>query len=104
MADFKSTATRQIGSTPVTIHSASADTVVVGVSASNIYGSELPINIMHKRSSINTYILRDFRVGPGETKELMQGNKIVLQSGDELLAQTSLADGFDTVVSVLEGV
>lgn len=104
MADFKSTATRNVGDTATTIHTAASDTVVVGLNASNIYGSELPLDVIHKRGSNNTYILKNFRVGPGQSEEVMQGNKIVLQASDELLAETSLANGFDIVVSVLEGV
>lgn len=104
MADFKSTATRSIGNTSTVIHTAISDSVVVGLASVNVYGSELPIDIIHRRGSDSTYILRQFRVGPGKSEELMKGNKIVLQAGDELLAQTSVAAGFDTMVSVLEGV
>lgn len=104
MADFKSTATRNLGASPTTIHTATAGTVVIGLSAVNVYGSELPIDIFHKRGSNNTYLLQQFRVGPGKTEELMRGNKIVLESGDELVAETAVADGFDILVSVLESV
>lgn len=104
MAAFKSTATRNLGATPTTIHAAISGTVVIGLSAANIYGSELPIDVWHKRLSNQTRILQQFRVGPGETKELMQGNKIVLEAGDELVASTAVANGFDILVSVLESV
>jgi hypothetical protein len=104
MADFKSTATRDLGTSETTIHAATAGTVVIGLSAANKYGSELPIDILHKRGPNTTYILQQFRVGPGETEELMRGNKIVLESGDELVAVTAVADGFDILVSVLESV
>lgn len=104
MATFKSTATRNLGASATTIHTASAGTVVIGLSAANVYSSELPIDVWHKRGSNQTKILQQFRIGPGETKELMQGNKIVLEAGDELVASTALANGFDLLVSVLEGV
>ena len=104
MAAFKSTATRGLGATPTVIHTASAGTVVIGLSAANIYGSELPIDILHKRGSNSTYVLKQYRVGPGKTEELMRGNKIVLESGDELVAVTAVGSGFDLLVSVLENV
>lgn len=104
MAAFKSTATRDLGQSSTTIHTAGSGTVVIGLSASNIYGSELPIDVWHRRGSNNTMILQQYRVGPGQTEELMRGNKIVLEAGDQLMASTAVANGFDILVSVLEGV
>lgn len=104
MATFTSTATRNLGQAVTVIHTATTGTVVIGLNAANVYQTELPIDVWHKRGSNSTYILKQFRVGPGETEELMKGNKIVLQAGDQLTASTALADGFDILVSVLEGV
>lgn len=104
MATFKCIATRNLGQAVTVIHTAPSGTVVIGLSASNIYGSELPIDVSHKRSSNVTKILKQFRVGPGKTEELMRGNKIVLEAGDQLVASTALANGFDILLSVLEGV
>lgn len=104
MSTFKSTATRNLGTAPTTIYTAISGTVVIGLNAANVCPTELPISIWHRRSAADTYILKEFRVGPGETEELMRGNKIVLQTGDTLVASTALANGFDLLVSVLEGV
>ena len=104
MSTFKSTATRNLGISPTTIYTAISGTVVIGLNAANVYASELPIDVWHVRSGNNTFILKQFRVGPGETEELMRGNKIVLQTGDTLVASTAIANGFDILVSVLEGV
>lgn len=104
MAAFKSTATRNLGTSPTVIHTAATGTVVIGLNAANVYGSELPIDVWHSRASNNTYILKQNRVGPGETQELMQGNKIVLEAGDTLVASTAVSNGFDILVSVLESV
>ena len=49
-------------------------------------------------------ILQQYRVGPGQTEELMRGNKIVLEAGDQLMASTAVDNGFDILVSVLESV
>lgn len=104
MSTFKSTATRNLGTSPTTIYTAISGTVVIGLNAANVCPTELPISIWHRRGGADTYILKQFRVGPGETEELMRGNKIVLQTGDTLVASTALANGFDLLVSVLEGV
>jgi hypothetical protein len=104
MASFKSTPTRNLGTSTIAIHTAASGTVVIGLSAANKYGSELPINVWHKRGANSTFILQQFRVGPGETEELMRGNKIVLETGDQLTASTAVDNGFDILVSVLESV
>jgi len=104
MASFKSTPTRNLGTSATTIHTAISGTVVIGLNAANIYTSELPIDVWHRRSATDTYILKQRRVGPGATEELMRGNKIVLQAGDTLVASTAVANGFDILVSVLEEV
>lgn len=104
MATFKSTATRNLGISTSTIHTAVSNSVVIGLNAANIYPTELPVSVWHRRAGNNTYIIKEFRVGPGETEELMRGNKIVLQTGDTLQASTAVANGFDILVSVLEGV
>lgn len=104
MAAFKSTPTRNLGNSPTVIHTASTGTVVIGLNAANVYTSELPVDVWHRRSSVDTYILKQRRVGPGATEELMRGNKIVLQAGDTLVASTAIANGFDILVSVLEEV
>lgn len=102
MASFKSTPTRNLGVNATTIHTASSGTVVIGLSAANIYDSELPIDVWLRRASNNTRILQQVRVGPGKTEELMRGNKVVLEAGDLLQASTAVAGGFDILVSVLE--
>jgi len=104
MADYKSTTIRNLGTGPTTIFTAISSTVVIGLSVSNIYQSELPVDLWHKRGTDNTYIFNQTRIGPGETLEVMKGNKVVLQTGDSLVASSKVAGGFDILVSVLEGV
>jgi hypothetical protein len=104
MAAFNVVATKNVGTTPVTIYTATSNTVVIGLNAANIYPSELPIDIWYTRAGDDTYIQKQFRVSPGENNEVMRGNKIVLETGDMLKASTALANGFDILVSVLEGV
>lgn len=104
MASFDSTPTRNLGTTPTTIFTATSPCVIIGINIANVYGSELPIDIWQRRSSNDTYIQKQYRVGPGETEEIMRGNKIVLITGDTLMASTAVNNGFDILVSVLKGV
>jgi len=103
MANFIRTPSINVGNSPVTIFTATSNTVVIGLSIANVYGRTLPVSVWHDDSGSIAYILKNYRVGPGDTEEYMRGNKIVLQTGDTLKAETALANGFDIYVSVLEG-
>ena len=103
MANFVRTPSINVGDSAVTIFTASSNTVVIGLSIANVYGRTLPVSVWHDDSGNVTYILKNLRIGPGKTEEYMKGNKIVLQTGDTLKAETVLPNGFDIYVSVLEG-
>ena len=104
MATFRRVATRNVGTTETTIFTATSKTIVIGLNVANIYGNTLPVSVWHNVSGNNTYLLKNYRVNPGETKEITVGNKVVLQNGDVLKASTALNNAFDIYVSVLEDV
>jgi hypothetical protein len=106
MANFVSTTTRDIGGTPVTIYTAVSKGVVIGINATNIYGSALPLSITHRRSAVDTFFVQNKYVEPAETAALIVGNKLVVEAGDQLLANTytGITGGFDVIISALEGV
>jgi hypothetical protein len=106
MANFTSTTTRDVGGTPVLIYTAGSKGVVIGINVTNIYGSALPVSIIHRRSGVDTFFVQNKYIEPADTASLIAGNKLVVQAGDELLANTytGLSDAFDVIISALEGV
>jgi hypothetical protein len=102
MPSFRRIATRNVGDTDTTIFTATSKTIVIGLNIANIYGNTLPVSVWHTVSGTNTYLLKNYRVNPGETKEVTVGNKVVLQTGDVLKAITVFDNAFDIYVSVLE--
>lgn len=106
MANFTSTTTRDIGGTPTVIYTAGSKGVVIGINVTNIYGSALPVSIIHRRSATDTFFVQDKYVEPAETAALIAGNKLVVEAGDQLLANTytTITNGFDVIISALEGV
>jgi len=53
-------------------------------------------------SDIN--LLRNGKVAGGQSVDPAQGRKCVLLPGDQVMAQSVIANAFDATVSVLEGV
>jgi hypothetical protein len=106
MANFISTTTRDVGGTPVTIYTAGSKGVVIGINVTNIYGSALPVSIIHRRSGVDTFFVQNKYVEPADTAALIAGNKLVVNAGDILLANTfaGITDAFDVIISALEGV
>ena len=106
MANFTSTTTRDVGGTPVTLYTAALKGVVIGINVTNIYGSALPVSIIHRRGGVDTFFVQNKYVEPAETAALIAGNKLVVEAGDILLANTfaGITNAFDVIISALEGV
>ena len=90
------------GSTVFT--STSGKAILIGCNVANKTGGIVPISLSIHKQSGEIYIVKDFRVGNGENAELMKGNKLVLQSGDSLVAKAALDASFDVIASILTGV
>lgn len=106
MANFTSTTTRNIGGSLTVVYTAGDKGVVIGINATNIYRSALPVSITHRRGAVDTFFVEDKYVEPAETAALLTGNKLVVESGDQLLVNTytGITDAFDVIISALEGV
>lgn len=78
--------------------------ILIGCNIANKTNSELPVSLILRKLAGDVYIVKNFRVGPGEKEEVMRGNKLVMAAGDSVIGITAVANGFDIIVSVLEGV
>jgi hypothetical protein len=102
---FKSYAKAGIGTTTVTLLTATQKTIVIGLTISNIYGSTIPITIkLNKPGGISTFIAKAQRIDSGAYMDLMRGNKLVVEAGDTLTAFAGDVNAFDITISALEGV
>lgn len=78
--------------------------IMIGCNVANTTGAILPISLVLRQGDNDVYIVKNLRVGNGESVELMKGNKLVLQNGDQILAITADDNAFDVVASILVGV
>lgn len=107
MATFTNATILNVGTTATTVYAPPVATkaIVIGCSISNKSGGILPIDLWLRTTGPNdNYLLKQFRVGNGETFEMMKGNKLVVLPGQTLMASCPVADSFTIIVSVLEGV
>jgi hypothetical protein len=102
---FKSYAKPNIGTTPVTLLTATQKTIIIGLTVSNIHASVIPITIkLNKPGGISTHIAKAKRVESGTYLDLMLGNKLVVEVGDTLTAFAGDVASIDITISTLEGV
>lgn len=80
-----------------------ATLVVLGVLVSNKTGSSASVDVyLDRNTGDDTYLIRNAPVPSGSTLELINGNKIIMQSNDKLQARSDTATALDITVSYLE--
>ena len=103
---FKLKSKNNIGVSTVGIYTvpASTTTVIIGVTAANVSGQGINVGIGISRGAngddIN--ILKNVPIPQGSSLEVMQGNKLVLQTTDVLKAKASTNSAVDIIVSLME--
>jgi hypothetical protein len=103
---FTNAVAANIGATEQVVYTTPVATkaILIGCNIANKTNSELPVSLILRKLSGDVYLVKNQRVGPGEKDEIMRGNKLVMAAGDSILGITAIANGFDVIVSVLEGV
>lgn len=102
---FKSAIKTGIGTTNVTVFTPSSKTVIIGLIATNVYGSVLPITIkLNKSGGTSAHIAKARRIEAGQYVDFISGNKLILEVGDTISANASDNSAFEMIVSYLEGV
>lgn len=95
-----------IGSEPVAVYTeatANSASVLIGCNIANITESTLPISIILEKGFNQTYIAKNIRVQNGSVYELMKGNKLIIESGDSIIAVSNEDNAFDIILSLLTG-
>ena len=101
---FVNAISRAVGTTEVIGFTATDKSIVIGCSLTNLTSGTVPVTLVLRRGSDNTYIQKDKRIEAGEPFELMKGNKLVLASGDKLVVSAKVDSSIDAVFSILQGV
>lgn len=75
--------------------------VVLLAQVTNIASVSYDITLVHRRSSTDTEILKNYPISGKDTANLLSG-KLVLESGDKLVLSGSDATNLKFIVSILE--
>ena len=104
MSSFTNVSEADIGTTPVTLYTASQKTVLIGCNMSNTINQITPVSLILNDGVNDIYVKKNFRIEAGFSDEIMKGNKIVLKVGDSIKAVAGIASSVDIVLSLLTGV
>lgn len=104
---FKRYLQRNIGTSPVSVGNytvpVSTTLTLIGLTASNITNQPVNVTATLRNSGVDTHIVKDAQIPVGSSIVIVGGNqKIVLQSGDSIMINSSVANSIDVIMSVLE--
>ena len=107
---FKLKTKAGIDASLVTIYTVpgSTKTVIIGLTIANVKGSSVTADAQIVTASSsgenadNVYIAKSIPLPAGSSIEIMAGNKIVLEAGDIVKVKSSVTDGVDAILSVME--
>lgn len=105
MNQFKLKTKASVGITTVSVYAvpSATTTTVIGITLTNISGSSINVGIgITRASQDNVKILKDVPIPQGSTLEVMQGNKIILETTDTLTAVSDTNGSLDVALSILE--
>ena len=89
--------------TPYTIYTtpSSTTTVVIGLTIANLTTSQITVDLKLDAST-NVHLVKILPIPAGSAFEYMSGNKIILQAGHSITAQSDTANSCDVVMSIME--
>mgnify|MGYP003116112622 FL=1 len=107
---FKLKTKANIDASLVTVYTVpgSTKTVIIGLTIANVKGSSVTADAQIVTASSsgenadNVYIAKSIPLPSGSSIEIMAGNKIVLEAGDIVKVKSSVTDGVDAILSVME--
>lgn len=102
---FKRELSRSIGNTATQVGSYTAGTtaIVIGLTVTNTTGSAIAANVFINDGAANTSLVVNAPVSSGAALVLIGGDqKVVLESGDSIYVQSSVASSIDVVMSLME--
>lgn len=97
------TVTAVVSTSPTEVYTAPVGYtgVILLAQVANIGASSYDVTLVHRRSSTDTEMLKQYPVAANDTANLLSG-KLVLESGDKLVLSGSNATNLKFIASILE--
>ena len=104
---FKLKTKANVGVTTVGIYTAPAatTTVVIGITLSNVSGSGVNVGVAVSRTSTtqdDVHLLKNAPIPQGSSLEFMGGNKVVLETNDQINVDSDTNNSVDAALTIME--
>ena len=103
--NFKLKTKANVGVTTTNIYTApsATTTVVIGITAANVSASNINIGIGITRASADDIeIGKNIPLPQGSSLEFMQGNKVVLETNDQINVDSDTNSSVDAALTIME--
>ena len=81
----------------------STTTVVIGVTLANTSGQGINVGVgINRGSQDDISVLKNVPIPQGSSLEFMQGNKVVLETTDTLVAESDVNNSLDVALTIME--
>ena len=108
--DFERNTANGVGTSAVTLRTANSDDAIVGITVANVHTAQVTGTVQLVSTTTQTsqtqnttaHIVKDIPVPVGSSVEIMAGNKIVLNVGDIVKIDCSVADKLSVTMSYME--
>jgi len=103
--NFKLKTKSSVGVTTVGIYTVpvSTSTTILGITLANVSGSGINVTVGIARTlADDVSLIRNVPIPQGSSLEFMQGNKIILETDDEVNVKSDVLNSLDVSLSILE--
>ena len=93
--------------TPVALYTAGSGktTIILGLTLANVHTSQVTASVTvidSSNSNETSHVIKDVPIPVGSSIEIMSGNKIVVEAGDSVKVDCSVADKVSATMSIME--
>ena len=82
---------------------AATATTVIGLTCANTTSTAITVDVIHNASGLATYMVKGATVPSGGSLVVIGGDqKVVLETGDQILVSSSATASCDVIMSILE--
>tara|TARA_R110002051_G_C8633915_1_gene485188 strand:- start:675 stop:1001 length:327 start_codon:yes stop_codon:yes gene_type:complete len=103
--DFTRYASNDVGTSPVSVHTANSNDTIIGISLANITGSAINVDCYVTTGGNDVYLVKNAPIPTGSALQVLDGGaKFVLQSTDVLKVKSDTASSLDAYVSMVDAI
>ena len=100
---LKSKANVGVTTAGVYVVPSSTSTVIIGITLANTSGSSINVGVGVTRASADDIsLLKNVPIPQGSSLEVMQGNKVVLETTDTFTAKSDVNNSLDVALTIME--